>query len=91
MVAKAKTQEIVTKAVLCNVTGEPIATVEVPKNVRSIEVAGCYTLGGYAVNVRWHKVSASKKALAQLKNSGASHIYAKFDEDTETFSMVGDF
>lgn len=90
MAAKTAAQTV-TKAVLCNVTGLPIATAEVAANVREIKVAGCYTLGGDAVNVKWHKVSASKKALAQLEKSGAFRSYARFDEDTETFFLISDF
>lgn len=90
MAAKAQTYEFVTKAVLCNVTGKPVAMADVAANVREIKVASCYSFDGDAVNVGVMKVSDSKKALAQLKNSGAFARYAQFDEQTGTFCLPND-
>lgn len=44
----AQTKTPVVKAVLCRVTGEPIATVKVPANVRTVKLAGAYTANGDA-------------------------------------------
>lgn len=59
----AQTKEV-TKAVICNTTGEPIATVKVPANARTVKLAGAYTANGNPVNVSVNKVTANAGKLA---------------------------
>ena len=72
MAAQTKTKEV-TKAVLCRATGEPIATVKVPANVRTIKMAGAYTANGDAVNVSFNKVTANAVKLACFHGSAANY------------------
>ena len=65
----AKTQTIVTKAVLSRTNGKPIATVKVPANVRSIRLAGAYTTTGDAVNIALHKITANKRFAKTQRNN----------------------
>lgn len=72
MAAQTKTKEV-TKAVMCSVTGEPIATVKVPASVRAIKLAGAYTANGDAVNVSANKVTANAGKLACFHGSAANY------------------
>lgn len=86
----AKTQTIVTKAVLSRTSGKPIATVKVPENVRTIRVAGAYTIGGDAVNVSTNKVTANKR-FTQPSNLFGNPIdlpEAKYHEQSDTYQIV---
>lgn len=60
--------ELIEKAVICNTTGAPIATVKLPRNVAMIKMAGAYTCSGDAVNVSTNKVTADKRVLNKLAN-----------------------
>ena len=62
----AQTKTPVVKAVMCRVTGEPIAIVKVPANVRTIKLAGAYTIDGDACNVSVNKVSSNKRAIKKI-------------------------
>lgn len=78
----------VTKAVLCRITGQPIALVEVDKATRFIRVAGAYTTDGRPVNVVVMKVSSDKRKIARFnsifQDVGESYYNAK----TDTFSLL---
>ncbi len=72
MAAQTKTKEV-TKAVLCRVTGEPIATVKVQARTRTIKLAGAYTANGDAVNVSVNKVTANAGKLACFHGQASSY------------------
>lgn len=60
-------QTPVVKAVMCRISGEVIATVKVPSNVKSIKLAGTYTIDGDACNVSVVKVTADKRVTNKLR------------------------
>ena len=88
----AKTQTIVTKAVLCNITREPIAVVNVPAANRSIRLAGAYTVNGDAVNVSVNKVTANKRFTKAERNNifGCQYILpdAAYHAESDTYQIV---
>ena len=87
-----KTQTIVTKAVLSRTNGKPIAMVKVPANVRSIRLAGAYTMNGDAVNVSVNKVTANKRFTKAERNNifGCSYILpdAAYHAESDTYQIV---
>ena len=88
MAAKTKIQPVVTKAVLSRTSGKPIATVKVPANVRSIRLAGAYTIGGDAVNVSTNKVTANASTLAKIQTMDVP--VAQYHKESETFFLSKD-
>lgn len=89
---ETKTQAIVTKAVLSRTNGKPIATVKVPANVRSIRLAGAYTIGGDAVNVSVNKVTANKRFTKKERNNifGCPYILpdVAYHAESDTYQIV---
>jgi len=57
-----------------------------PKSLKSIELAGDYTIGGKAVNVTMHKVSHSKANIKKAKMTQPVSFHAK--SGTYTFFPV---
>ena len=92
METKNNIKPVVTKAILgCN--GKfPIALVKVPANVRTVRVAGSYTVGGDAVNVSVNKVTANKRfTRAQRNNIFGSPYYlpeAVYHTESDTYQIV---
>lgn len=92
METKNNIKPVVTKAILgCN--GKfPIALVKVPANVRTVRVAGSYTVGGDAVNVSEYKVTANKRfTRAQRNNIFGSPYYlpeAVYHAESGTYQIV---
>lgn len=88
----AKTQTIVTKAVLSRTSGKPIATVKVPANVRTIRLAGAYTTTGDAVNVSTNKVTANKRFTKTQRNNIFGSPYelpeAVYHAESDTYQIV---
>lgn len=73
------------KAVLCNITREPIAVVNVPAATRSIRLAGEYTADGKAVNVGTNKVTANARTLA--KTEAMDVPVAQYHKESETYFL----
>ena len=63
----AQTKTPVVKAVMCRISGEVIATVKVPSNVKSIKLAGTYSVNGDACNVSVNKVTKDKRVINKLR------------------------
>lgn len=78
----------VKKAVLCNITREPIAVVNVPAGARTIRLAGAYTVGGDAVNVSTNKVTANASTLAKIQTMDVP--VAQYHKESETFFLSKD-
>lgn len=78
----------VTKAVLCRITGSPIALVSVDKATRSIRVVGAYTTDGRPVNVVVMKVSSDKRKIARFNSVFPDVGASNYDAKTDTFYLM---
>lgn len=91
METKNNIKPVVTKAVLSRTSGKPIATVKVPANVRSIRLAGAYTVGGDAVNVSVNKVTANKRYTKTQRNNIFGSPYdlpeAVYHAESDTYKI----
>ena len=82
----AQTKTPVVKAVLCSISGEPIAIVKVPANVRTIKLAGAYTINGDACNVSVNKVSSNKREIKKI-NRCFEYRLAVYHEKSGTYHL----
>ena len=91
METKNNIKPVVAKAILgCN--GKfPIALVKVPANVRTVRVAGSYTVNGDAVNVSVNKVTANKRFTKAERNNifGCPYILpdAAYHAESDTYQI----
>lgn len=76
------------KVVLCRITGNPIAIVNVDKATRTIRVAGAYTTDGRPVNVVVMKVSSDKRKIARFNSIFPDVGVSCYDAKTDTFSLL---
>lgn len=90
MGTKNNIKPVVTKAILgCN--GKfPIALVKVPENVRTVRVAGSYTVGGDAVNVSVNKVTANQRFTKPTNLFGTPYELpeAVYHAESDTYQIV---
>lgn len=78
----------VLKAVLCNITGVPVALVLVDKATRTIRVAGAYPANGGVVHVVEMKVSADKRKISKFEKNFPSVVDSVYNARTNTFSLL---
>lgn len=77
----------VLKAVLCRITGNPIALVNVDKSALTISVAGTCTTDGRPVNVVM-QVSSDKRKIERFNSIFPDIGVSCYNAENDTFSLL---